>query len=131
MLFFQMIDVLIFGVLNGYFHRLFSCGTNKNGESFLVEWNESEGDAKRTYQGLSENSSAVVQFSPIKEKFLAAADDHVIKIWDMDKVEQLTIIDAGDLPVSSLVFQSFFFRSVMQRKFQKFQVEITFMLKCK
>ncbi|TYI22654.1 hypothetical protein ES332_A06G118300v1 [Gossypium tomentosum] len=80
--------------------RLFSCGTNKNGESFLVEWNESEGDAKRTYQGLCENSSAVVQFSPIKEKFLAAADDHVIKIWDMDKVEQLTIIDAGDLPAN-------------------------------
>ncbi|KAL1165208.1 hypothetical protein V6Z11_A06G116200 [Gossypium hirsutum] len=62
--------------------------------------NKSEGDAKRTYQGLCENSSAVVQFSPIKEKFLAAADDHVIKIWDMDKVEQLTIIDAGDLPAN-------------------------------
>ncbi|KAK8602586.1 hypothetical protein V6N12_052392 [Hibiscus sabdariffa] len=79
--------------------RLFSCGTNKNGESFLVEWNESEGDAKRTYKGLCKNSSAVVQFSPIK-KFLAAADDHVIKIWDMDKVEHLTTIDAGDLPAS-------------------------------
>ncbi|KAK8976248.1 hypothetical protein V6N11_007737 [Hibiscus sabdariffa] len=80
--------------------RLFSCGTNKNGESFLVEWNESEGDAKRTYQGLCKNSSAVVQFSPIKDKFLVAADDHVIKIWDMDKVEHLTTIDAGDLPAN-------------------------------
>ncbi|XP_039044303.1 topless-related protein 1-like [Hibiscus syriacus] len=80
--------------------RLFSCGTNKNGESFLVEWNESEGDAKRTYQGLCKNSSAVVQFSPIKEKFLAAADDHVFKIWDMDKVEHLTTINVGDLPAN-------------------------------
>ncbi|GMJ07733.1 TOPLESS-related 1 [Hibiscus trionum] len=80
-------------------NRLFSCGTNQNGESFLVEWNESEGDAKRTYQGLRKNSSTVVQFSPIK-KFLAAADDHVIKIWDMDKVEHLTSIDAGDLPAN-------------------------------
>ncbi|KAK8505398.1 hypothetical protein V6N12_067365 [Hibiscus sabdariffa] len=56
-------------------------------------------DAKRTCKGLRKNSSAVVQFSPIK-KFLAAADDHVIKIWDMDKVEHLTTIDAGDLPAS-------------------------------
>ncbi|XVE97389.1 hypothetical protein REPUB_Repub03eG0015100 [Reevesia pubescens] len=81
--------------------RLFSCGTNKNGESFIVEWNESEAGAKRTYQGLCKNSSAVVQFAPIKEKFLAAADDHVIKIWDMDKVELLTTIDAeGGLPAN-------------------------------
>lgn len=79
--------------------RLFSCGTDKNGESFLVEWNESEGGIKRTYQGLSKNSSAVVQFGTTKDKFLAAADDHVIKIWDMDKVELLTTIDAeGGLP---------------------------------
>ncbi|KAL5722031.1 hypothetical protein ACHQM5_005601 [Ranunculus cassubicifolius] len=28
--------------------RLFSCGTSKEGESFLVEWNESEGAVKRT-----------------------------------------------------------------------------------
>ncbi|XP_017983146.1 PREDICTED: topless-related protein 1 isoform X1 [Theobroma cacao] len=83
------------------FHRLFSCGTNKNGESFLVEWNESEGGAKRTYQGLCKNSSAVVQFGLTKDKFLAAADDHVIKIWDMDKVELLTTIDAeGGLPAN-------------------------------
>lgn len=81
--------------------RLFSCGTNKNGESFLVEWDESEGDAKKTYQGLCKNSSAVVQFGTIKDKFLAAADNHLIKIWDMDKVELLTTIDAeGGLPTN-------------------------------
>ncbi|OMO90760.1 hypothetical protein COLO4_18896 [Corchorus olitorius] len=80
--------------------RLFSCGTNKSGESFLVEWDESEGITKRTYQGLSKNSSGVVQFGPMKGKFLAAADDHVIKIWDMDNVELLTTIDAGGLPAN-------------------------------
>ncbi|XVF89354.1 hypothetical protein PTKIN_Ptkin19aG0123600 [Pterospermum kingtungense] len=81
--------------------RLFSCGTNKNGESFLVEWNESEGAVKRTYQGLSKFSSAAVQFGTTKDKFLAAADDHVIKIWDMDKIELLTTIDAeGGLPAN-------------------------------
>ncbi|KEH25729.1 topless-related protein, putative [Medicago truncatula] len=31
-----------------------SCGTNKEGESFLVEWNESEGAMKHTYHGLRE-----------------------------------------------------------------------------
>ncbi|OMO61635.1 hypothetical protein CCACVL1_23364 [Corchorus capsularis] len=80
--------------------RLFSCGTNKSGESFLVEWDESEGITKRTYQGLSKNSSGVVHFGPMKGKFLAAADDHVIKIWDMDNVELLTTIDAGGLPAN-------------------------------
>ncbi|KAK8571314.1 hypothetical protein V6N13_103442 [Hibiscus sabdariffa] len=39
---------------------LFLCGTNKNEESFIVEWNESGGDAKRTYQGLCKNPSAIV-----------------------------------------------------------------------
>lgn len=114
-LFLNHIWANFFGVINELFHRLFSCGTDKNGESFLVEWNESEGGIKRTYQGLSKNSSAVVQFGTTKDKFLAAADDHVIKIWDMDKVELLTTIDAeGGLPVSSSVFQSYFLRNVIQ-----------------
>ncbi|XVE53578.1 hypothetical protein DITRI_Ditri03aG0014000 [Diplodiscus trichospermus] len=89
---------MAYGSDNG---RLFSCGTNKNGESFLVEWNESEGGAKRTYLGLCKTSSAIVQFGPIKDKFLAASDEHVIKIWDMDKLEILTTIDAeGGLPAN-------------------------------
>ncbi|KAK2427565.1 WUS-interacting protein [Trifolium repens] len=41
--------------------RLFSCGTNKEGESFLVEWNESEGAVKRTYHGLGKRSAAAVK----------------------------------------------------------------------
>lgn len=77
--------------------RLFSCGTSKEGESFLVEWNESEGAIKRTYQGLQlqHNSVSVVHFDTAKDQILAAGDDHVIKIWDMNKVQLLTTIDAG------------------------------------
>ena len=40
----------------------------------------------------------------MKNQVLAAGDEHVIKLWDMDKVELFTTIDAeGGLPVSSLV----------------------------
>lgn len=84
--------------------RLFSCGTSKSGESFLAEWVDSEGSIKRTYLGLQKSSSGVVQFDIMKSQVLAAGDEHVIKIWDMDKVELFTTIDAdGGLPVSSLV----------------------------
>lgn len=89
-----------------YFARLFSCGTNINGQSFLVEWDESEGTIKRTYQGLTQNSLSVVHFDTTKNQFLAAGDNHIIKFWDMDKVELLGTIDVeGGLPVSfSLVY---------------------------
>ncbi|KZV23428.1 topless-related protein 3 [Dorcoceras hygrometricum] len=40
--------------------RLFSCGTGKDGDSFLVEWNESEGAIKRTYAGFRKKSAGVV-----------------------------------------------------------------------
>ncbi|XP_062099535.1 protein TOPLESS-like isoform X2 [Humulus lupulus] len=81
--------------------RLFSCGTNNDGESFLIEWNESEGCIKRFYQGLHRCPSTVVQFGTIKNQLLAAGDDHVIKFWDMDSKELLRTIDAGrDLPVA-------------------------------
>lgn len=80
--------------------RLFSCGTTKNGESFIVEWDESEGYVKRSYQGLGKCSSGVVQFDTSKNRFLVAGDDYLIKVWDIDDAELLTIIDAdGDLPV--------------------------------
>lgn len=42
--------------------RWFSCGTSKEGKTYLVEWNESEGSVKRTYDGLSSQSMEVVQF---------------------------------------------------------------------
>ncbi|MCL7047751.1 hypothetical protein MKW94_009116 [Papaver nudicaule] len=81
--------------------RLFSCGTSKDGESHVVEWNESEGAVKRTYQGFLKRSSGVVQFDTTKNRYLAAGDEFVIKIWDMDNTSLLTTIDAdGGLPAS-------------------------------
>ena len=80
--------------------RLFSCGTNKEGESYLVEWNESEGAVKRTYIGLGKRASGIVQFDTTKNRFLAAGDEFIIKFWDMDNVNSLTSTDAdGGLPV--------------------------------
>jgi len=84
--------------------RLFSCGTSKEGESYLVEWNESEGAVKRTYQGFHKRSLGVVQFDTIKNRFLAACDEFVIKFWDMDNVNLLLTIDAeGGLPVRHIM----------------------------
>ncbi|KAI8529420.1 hypothetical protein RHMOL_Rhmol12G0223700 [Rhododendron molle] len=81
--------------------RLFSCGTSKDGESHIVEWNESEGAVKRTYQGFRKRSLGVVQFDTTKNRFLAAGDDFSIKFWDMDNVQLLTSIEAdGNLPAS-------------------------------
>lgn len=84
--------------------RLFSCGTNKEGESFLVEWNESEGAVKRAYHGLSKRSVGVVQFDTTKSRFLAAGDEFLVKFWDMDAASLLTTTDAeGCLPASPCI----------------------------
>ncbi|PIA42394.1 hypothetical protein AQUCO_02000089v1 [Aquilegia coerulea] len=81
--------------------RLFSCGTSKDGDSYLVEWNESEGAVKRTYQGFRKRSNGVVQFDTTKNRFLAVGDEFVIKIWDMDNPNLLTTIETdGGLPAS-------------------------------
>ncbi|CAL9763878.1 unnamed protein product [Musa acuminata subsp. burmannicoides] len=81
--------------------RLFSCGTSKEGETFIVEWNESEGAVKRTYQGFRKRSLGVVQFDTTRNRFLAAGDEFLIKFWDMDNTSLLTTIDAdGGLPAS-------------------------------
>ncbi|XP_050103715.1 topless-related protein 4-like isoform X2 [Malus sylvestris] len=74
--------------------RLFSCGTNKEGESYIVEWNENEGTVKRTYNGLGKQTHGVVQFDTTKNQFLAAGDDFQIKYWDMDNVNLLNATDA-------------------------------------
>jgi WD40 repeat protein len=80
---------------------LFSCGTSKEGDSFLVEWNESEGALKRTYSGFRKKSKGVVQFDTTKNRILAAGEENQIKFWDVDSVNMLTSIDAdGGLPVS-------------------------------
>lgn len=86
------------------FCRLFSCGTSKEGESHLVEWNESEGVIRRNYNGFRKRSSigVVVQFDITKNRFLAAGDEFQIKFWDMDNTNILITTDAnGGLPVSS------------------------------
>ncbi|XVE53582.1 hypothetical protein DITRI_Ditri03aG0014200 [Diplodiscus trichospermus] len=81
--------------------RLFSCGTTKEGESHMVEWNENEGTVKRTYQGFTKRSLGVVQFDTTKNRFLAAGDDYSVKFWDMENCVLLTTIDAeGGLPAS-------------------------------
>ncbi|KAG1363958.1 putative protein TPR3 [Cocos nucifera] len=79
--------------------RLFSCGTGKDGTSYIVEWNESEGTIKRTYDGLRKQPMGVVQFDTIKNRFLAAGDEHMVKFWDMDNTNLLITTDAdGGLP---------------------------------
>lgn len=79
--------------------RIFSCGTSKNGESYIVEW--SGGNVQRTYRGFRNRSLGVVQFDTTKNRFLAAGDNFSIKFWDMDNVQLLTTVDAdGGLPVS-------------------------------
>ncbi|KAJ4722098.1 Topless-related protein [Melia azedarach] len=79
--------------------RLFSCGTSKDGDSFLVEWNESEGAIKRTYIGFRKKSAGVVQFDTTRNRFLAAGEDNQIKFWDMDNTNMLTSTEAeGGLP---------------------------------
>ncbi|CAL0330486.1 unnamed protein product [Lupinus luteus] len=84
--------------------RLFSCGTNKEGESFLVEWNESEGAVKRNYHGLGKRSTSIVQFDTTKNRFLAAGDEFMIKFWDMDNTNLLTSVDGdGGLPASPCI----------------------------
>ncbi|KAI3690206.1 hypothetical protein L2E82_48182 [Cichorium intybus] len=70
--------------------RLFSCGTSKEGEAHLVEWNESEGAIKREYSGFKKRSMGVVQFDTTKNRFLAAGDEFQIKFWDMDNKNLLT-----------------------------------------
>ncbi|GAA0148029.1 hypothetical protein LIER_07579 [Lithospermum erythrorhizon] len=84
--------------------RLFSCGTSKDGESFIVEWNENEGSIKRTYFGLGKRSVGVVQFDTTKNRILAAGDEFQIKFWDMDNTNLMATVDAeGGLPASPCI----------------------------
>lgn len=93
--------------------RLFSCGTSKEGETHIVEWNESEGSIKRTYVGFWKRSMGVVQFDTTRNRYLAAGDECMIKFWDMDSSNMLTTTDAGGgLPVilwSSMILFNFFY----------------------
>ncbi|CAK9188200.1 unnamed protein product [Ilex paraguariensis] len=76
----------------------------RDGVSYIVEWDQTEGYLMRTYVGLHKCSAGVVQFDTSKNRFLAAGDDHLIKVWDVDNCELLTTIDAdGDLPASPYI----------------------------
>ena len=90
-----------------FFIRLFSRGTSKEGESYLVEWNESEGTIKRIYFGFRKRSLGVVQFDTTRNRFLAAGDEFKIKFWDMDNTNILTTINVK----GSLTVRSYFRRS--------------------
>ena len=93
--------------------RLFSCGTSKDGDSHLVEWNESEGAIKRTYSGFRKKSAGIVQFDTTKKHFLAVGEDNQIKFWHMDNINVLTSTDAeGGLPVNILII---YFMSIVIR----------------
>lgn len=84
---------------------MFSCGTSKEGDSFLVEWNESEGALKKTYSGFRKKLNGVAHFDTTRNHFLAVGEENQIKFWDMDNVNILTTTEAdGGLPVSIFVF---------------------------
>ncbi|KAG2534026.1 hypothetical protein PVAP13_9NG200500 [Panicum virgatum] len=81
--------------------RLFSCGTSKEGDSHLVEWNETEGATNRTYNGFRKSSLGVVQFDTTRNRFLAAGDEFLVKFWDMDSTNILITVDCdGGLSAS-------------------------------
>ncbi|KAL3497850.1 hypothetical protein ACH5RR_040582 [Cinchona calisaya] len=81
--------------------RLFSCGTNDHGKSYLLEWNIKERLVSRSYLGLGNYSRDVVQFETLRNRFLAAGDQHVIKVWDMNFATVVATIDAKvELPAS-------------------------------
>ncbi|XP_076946426.1 topless-related protein 4-like [Bidens hawaiensis] len=84
--------------------RLFSCGTNKEGHSFIVEWNETEGSIKQTYNGLGKRANRPVQFDTTKNRYIVAGDEWLVKYWNMDNANLLMVMDAdGGLPASPCV----------------------------
>lgn len=70
----------------------------------MVEWNENEGFIERNYLGLGRCSSGVVEFDISSNNYVAAGDSHVIKVWNVNDAQLLTVVDAGgDLPVCTLL----------------------------
>ncbi|PON90085.1 Topless family [Trema orientale] len=80
--------------------RLFLCGTSKDGNSYLVEWDHNDGgNVKQIYNGLRKRSASIVQFDTANSRYLAAGDDYHVKFWDMDNKNMLTYTcAAGGLP---------------------------------
>ncbi|KAJ3693284.1 hypothetical protein LUZ60_008764 [Juncus effusus] len=75
--------------------RLFSCGTSKDGESYLLEWSESNGGVIRCFNGLAKQSVGIVQFDlASNSSVLAAGDEAAVKFWDMNHPEVVVSINA-------------------------------------
>lgn len=84
--------------------RLFLCGTSRNGELHLVEWNEIEGSIKRLYNGTERQCFDDVHFDTTNNQFLVAVDESVIKFWDMNDVNLMMTVNVGKgLPVNNLL----------------------------
>nr|XP_011466160.1 PREDICTED: topless-related protein 3 isoform X1 [Fragaria vesca subsp. vesca] len=83
--------------------RMFSCGTSKEGDTFLVQWSANNGivddEAKRKiYSGFTEKSARIAHFD-ITNQFLAVGEDSQIKYWHMDHDDVLTSTNVeGGLP---------------------------------
>ncbi|XP_031096828.1 protein TPR3-like [Ipomoea triloba] len=75
--------------------RLFSCGTDMEGVSYLRELNDNSVTIKREYIGLGGQTTEAVKFDTAKNRFLAAGDDFTVKFWDMDDENLFTTTDAG------------------------------------
>ncbi|GAB4836826.1 hypothetical protein Ancab_001741 [Ancistrocladus abbreviatus] len=84
--------------------RLFACGTSKEGETVMAEWNEVDGGLRRTYQGMHTNVTNAVHFDLSKNRYLVTGDNHHIKYWDVDDENILLITDAeGGLPANPCI----------------------------
>ncbi|KAK4478949.1 hypothetical protein RD792_014456 [Penstemon davidsonii] len=68
--------------------RFFSFGTNKEGDPYLVEWNETKGSIKHIYLSLLKRPPGIVQFDTTKN-ILAVGDNFMVKYWDLDNVNLL------------------------------------------
>lgn len=89
-----------------YCFRLFSCGTSKEGDAHLVEWNESEGAIKREYSGFGKRAMGVVQFDTTRNRVLAAGDEFQIKFWDMNDAHILAATDADERLHVSMAYKN-------------------------
>ena len=64
---------------------------------------------KRTYFGFEKQSSDVLKFATIKNRFLAAGDESQIKFWDMDNINVLLTTDAeGGLQVKGYIYHDIY-----------------------
>lgn len=77
----------------------------KQRRRIILEWEDCDGIIKRSYSGLERQSSELVKFATIKNRFLAAGDQFQIKFWDMDNINILSTTDAeGCLQVKGYIY---------------------------